>query len=214
MTNNKNNICESFLSNPTINPKTNKKIKIDGPTYKKLMKECQSSAANLAPPASKLVNLLRLAKQARSPSYLAKDNYNQLNPAKKVQGQSNTKIKLTLRTSPESIREAKKKEKKQMYTPPEASVPLSHVVLAQLKKGKIYNVWSNKKGHIKLLLHTVGDIDGSISVEAIHEDPRKDYKFELYNINQVYGHGSGHDIVYVMLYQDKNKTLVSHPFDF
>jgi hypothetical protein len=33
-------ICEEWWKNPTVNPRTNRKIKIDGPTYKILLKEC------------------------------------------------------------------------------------------------------------------------------------------------------------------------------
>lgn len=36
----KNNICKQFKNNPAINPITNRKIKINGPTYKKLLKQC------------------------------------------------------------------------------------------------------------------------------------------------------------------------------
>ncbi len=35
-------MCNQFLNNDTRNPKTNRKIKKNGPTYKKLMKECSN----------------------------------------------------------------------------------------------------------------------------------------------------------------------------
>jgi hypothetical protein len=36
-------ICDQLLDNPTRNPKTKRKIKKNGPTYKKLMKECDKA---------------------------------------------------------------------------------------------------------------------------------------------------------------------------
>lgn len=34
--------CEKWLLNPLINPVSNRKIKLNGPTYKKLEKQCKS----------------------------------------------------------------------------------------------------------------------------------------------------------------------------
>lgn len=35
-------LCRQFAKNPNVNPKTGKKIAINGPTFKKLMKECKN----------------------------------------------------------------------------------------------------------------------------------------------------------------------------
>ncbi len=43
-------ICEKWWETPTINPRTNRKIKIDGPTYKALLKECGNPPPMKNPP--------------------------------------------------------------------------------------------------------------------------------------------------------------------
>jgi len=40
-----NDICKDFLKNDSINPRTGYKIKKNGPTYKKLLKECEKKVS-------------------------------------------------------------------------------------------------------------------------------------------------------------------------
>lgn len=42
--------CEEWIRNPTINPLTNRKIKVNGPTYKKFEKDCDESSSPKSSP--------------------------------------------------------------------------------------------------------------------------------------------------------------------
>src|SRR5579864_531325 len=44
--------CESWLRNPLINPKTGRQIKLDGPTYRKIEKECLGTRSPRRRPVS------------------------------------------------------------------------------------------------------------------------------------------------------------------
>ena len=53
------NICQMFLQNKTINPVTNRKIKKNGPVYKKLSKMCEETLGifiGKKPPLPKIGN--------------------------------------------------------------------------------------------------------------------------------------------------------------
>ena len=41
------NYCQEFLRNPSVNPETGRKIQVDGPTYRKLVKECGEPSPEL-----------------------------------------------------------------------------------------------------------------------------------------------------------------------
>lgn len=42
-------VCQQFLTNPTVNPRTGRKIQIGGPTYRELVKECGQPGPLLVP---------------------------------------------------------------------------------------------------------------------------------------------------------------------
>ncbi|QIH04892.1 major virion DNA-binding protein [Dasineura jujubifolia toursvirus 2a] len=83
-------LCNAFVKSPTINPKTNRKIKIGGPTYNELVKQCEVLKPELRRSPVRSPGKISLVK--RSP--------NKGSPTKRSRGISNRQIVTSRRVSP------------------------------------------------------------------------------------------------------------------